>query len=78
MMTDGNCGFLGGSVVKYLPTNVGDGGIFLNQEDTLEGETVTHYSIHAWKIPWTEKLQRVGHHGAHTRMVARLIMVIIL
>ena len=40
----------------------------LCQEDPLEKEMVTHSSILAWKIPWTEKpgelqstgLQRVG------------------
>ena len=38
-------------------------------EDTLEKEMVTHSSILAWKIPWTEepggpqsmRSQRVGH-----------------
>ena len=38
-------------------------------EDTLEKEMVTHSSILAWKIPWTEepggpqsmRPQRVGH-----------------
>ena len=41
---------------------------YLAQEDPLEQETVTHSSILAWKIPWTEQpgelqsmgLQRVG------------------
>ena len=41
----------------------------LGQEDLLKKEMVTHSSILAWKIPWTEKpvrlqamgLQRVGH-----------------
>ena len=41
----------------------------LGQEDPLEKEMVTHSSILAWKIPWTEEpgrlqstgLQRVGH-----------------
>jgi len=41
----------------------------LGQEDLLEKEMVTHSSILAWKIPWTEKpvrlqsmgLKRVGH-----------------
>ena len=27
---------------------------FLGQEDPLEGEMATHFSILAWKIPWTE------------------------
>ena len=26
----------------------------LGQEDLLEGEMTTHFSILAWKIPWTE------------------------
>ena len=42
---------------------------FLGQEDPLEEEMVTHSSILAWRIPWTEKpgrlhsmgSQRVGH-----------------
>ena len=41
----------------------------LGQEDPLEKEMATHYSILAWKIPWTEepgglqsmRLQRVKH-----------------
>ena len=45
---------------------------FLGWEDPLEKEMVTHSSILAWKIPWTEKLgrlqstgsQRVGHDWA--------------
>ena len=28
---------------------------FLGQEDPLEKETVTHSSMLAWKIPWTEE-----------------------
>ena len=38
-------------------------------EDPLEEEVATHFSILAWRIPWTEEpsklqsigLQRVGH-----------------
>ena len=41
----------------------------LDREDPLEEEMATHFSILAWKIPWTEEpgglqsmgLQRVGH-----------------
>ena len=41
----------------------------LSREDLLEKEMETHFSILAWKIPWTEEpgrlqylgLQRVGH-----------------
>ena len=35
----------------------------LSQEDPLEKEMVTHYSILAWRIPWTEEpggLQSMG------------------
>ena len=41
----------------------------LGWEDPLEKEMATHFSILAWRIPWTEELgglesmgsQRVGH-----------------
>ena len=41
----------------------------LGQEDSLEKGMATHYSILAWKIPWTQEpgrlqsieSQRVGH-----------------
>ena len=41
----------------------------LGPEDLLEKETATHFSILAWRIPWTEEpgglqsmgWQRVGH-----------------
>ena len=41
----------------------------LGQEDPLEKEMAIHFSILAWRIPWTEvpsrlqsmELQRVGH-----------------
>ena len=56
-------------VVKNLPTNARDVGS-LGQEDPLEKEMATHYSILAWEIPWTEKpgelqyigMQRVRHY----------------
>ena len=30
----------------------------LGQEDPLEKGTATHYSILAWRIPWTEEPKR--------------------
>ena len=55
-------GFLDGSAVKNPPamqetqrTQVQS----LGQEDPLEEETVTHSSILAWKIPWTEEPGRL-------------------
>ena len=49
--------------VKCLPTVRETQVQSLGQEDLLEKEMVTHSSILAWKIPWTEKpgrLQSVG------------------
>ena len=62
-------GFPGGSVVKNLPASAGDWGSVLGQEDILEKEMATHFSILVWEIPWTEKpgglqsmgSQRIGH-----------------
>ena len=44
----------------------------LNREDALEKGMATHFSILAWKIPWTEEpgrlqsmgLQKLGHDSA--------------
>ena len=58
-------------VVKNPPANAGDirdMGLILGQEDPLGKGMVTHSSILAWRIPWTEEpgglqsmgLQRVG------------------
>ena len=57
----------------------------LGWEDPLEEEMATHFSILAWRIPWTEKLgglqsmgsQRVGPDSGdlarvHTQWVVRL------
>ena len=62
-------GFLGVSVVKDLPANAGDVGLIPGREDPLEKEMATHFSILAWRNPWTEepgelqsmRSQRVGH-----------------
>ena len=44
--------FLGGSMVKNTPANVGDTGD-VGREDPLEKGMATHSSILAWEIPWT-------------------------
>ena len=36
----------------------------LGQEDPLEKEMVTHSSILAWRIPWTEKPGRLQSAGS--------------
>ena len=59
-------------VVKDLPANTRDTVWSLGQEDPLEEGMATHSSILAWRILWTEELdrlqsmgsQRVGHDWA--------------
>ena len=51
-------GFLGSSVGKDLPAKQEMRGRSLGQEDPLEKEMATHYSILAWKIPWTKTPSR--------------------
>ena len=49
--------------VKHLPAMQETWVQSLSQEDPLEKEMATHSSTLAWKIPWTEKpdrLQSVG------------------
>ena len=58
-----------GSVAKNPHANAGDTVLFLGQEDPLEEEMATHFSILAWEILWTGEpsglqsmeLQRIGH-----------------
>ena len=55
--------------VKNLPAMQETWVPSLGQEDTLEEGMATHFSILAWRIPWTEEAgglqsvgsQRVGH-----------------
>ena len=49
--------------LKHMPTMQETQVQSLGQEDPLEKEMATHYSILAWKIPWAEecgRLQSVG------------------
>ena len=48
------CDFRGGSVVKNLPAMQKTSVLSLSQEDPLEKKMITHSSILAWEIPWTE------------------------
>jgi len=70
MLVSGIYGFSGGSVGKESACIAGDPGLIPDLERyTLEKEMVTHSSILAWRISWTEKpgrlqstgSQRVGH-----------------
>ena len=56
-------GFSGGSVVKNLAAMQETWVQSLGWEDPLKKEMVTHSSILAWRIPWTEEpggLQSMG------------------
>ena len=65
-------GFSGGSVVKNPPAKPETWVWSLDREDSPEEGMVTHSSILAWRIPWTEEpgrlqsiaLQGVGHDWA--------------
>jgi len=47
--------FPGGSDGKESACNVGYPVQSLSQEDPLEKGMATHFSILAWRIPWTEE-----------------------
>ena len=52
-------GFPGSSVVKNLTAKQETWVQSLGWEDPLEEEMVTHPSILAWRIPWTEEPGRL-------------------
>ena len=61
--------FPGGSVVKDLPTMHETRVRSLGRENPLEKGMATHFSILAWRIPWTEEpggLQSTGHKESDT------------
>ena len=66
--------FSGGSMVKNLPAKAGNLGRSLGQEDPLEKEMPTHFSVLAWKIPETQEpggLQSKGSQGAGHDLVTK-------
>ena len=60
----GRGSFCGGSGGEESTCNVGDLGLILSWEDTLEKGTATHSSILAWRIPWTEEPGRLQSMGS--------------
>ena len=54
----------GGSDSKESAFSVGDPGSILGQEDLLEKEMASYYSIPAWRILWTEELGRLQSMGS--------------
>ena len=62
-------GFPGGSAVKNPPAMQETQVQSLGQEDPLEKEKATHFSILAWETPWIKEpggLQSVGSHRVRT------------
>ena len=55
--------FPGDSDSKESACNAGDLGLIAGLEDPLEKEMATHFSILAWKIPWTEEPGRLQSMG---------------
>ena len=64
-----NCGFSDGSAGKSMPAMQETQEMrvqSLDWEDPLEKEMVTHFSILAWRSPWTNepgRLQSMGWQG---------------
>ena len=52
-----NWAFPVAQLIKNLPTMQDTGVQFLGWEDPLEKEIATHFSILAWRIPWTVACQ---------------------
>ena len=58
-------------MVKNPPATAGDTGSIPGKEGSLKKEMVTHSSILAWKIPWTEEpgtLQAMGSQRVWIRL----------
>ena len=54
-LSDISLSMISGSAVKNPLANAGDEGLILGWKDPLEKEMATHFSILAWRIPWTEE-----------------------
>ena len=66
-----NLSFPGGSLVKNLPTNVGDGGLIPGLGKSPGEGKGYRSSILAWEIPWTEEpdgLQSMKSQKNQTRL----------
>ena len=46
-------------MIKDLPVNAGNISVSLGGEHPLEEGMATHFSILAWRIPWTEELDKL-------------------
>ena len=61
---------------KEHACNAGDAagaaGLFLGQENPLEKEMATHYSILAWKIPWGQESQTQHIYASYNMQMGRV------
>ena len=65
-------GLPGGSDDEESTCNAGDPGSVPGQEDPLEKEMATRFSIPVWRIPWTEEpggLQSMGSQRVRNDLV---------
>ena len=60
-------------MVKNLPAMHKTWLQFLGQEDPLEKEMATHFSILAWRIPWTEETGRLQSTGYMTKQITNTL-----
>ena len=51
-------------ICNTVPANAGDTGLILGSGRSPGEEMATHYSILAWKIPWTEEPGRLQSMGS--------------
>ena len=51
-------------MIKDLPVNAGNIRVSLGGEHPLEEGMATHFSILAWRIPWTEELDKLQSIGS--------------
>ena len=58
-------------IVKNLPAMQKTWVQFLSQEDPLEKEMATHFSILAWRIPWTEESGRLQSLGLQSQILLK-------
>ena len=70
-------GIPGGSYGKEYACNEGDWVWSLGWEDSLEKEMVTHSTILAWKIPWTEESGRLQSTASQKDMNVWLILTVL-
>ena len=54
-------GFPDGSTIKNLPVNAGDAGSIPGSGRAPEKKMAAHFSILAWKTPWTEEFGGLVH-----------------